>query len=199
MLKGIDISSYQGDVDFAAVKGGGIDFVFAKATEGVSFVDDRFKQYHDGCKEHGIPFGAYHFLRFNCNPVVQAQHFLQTIDSCHGDLLPMVDVEVTDGATASIITDRLSSFLNEVEKTLNGKRALLYTFYGFWNDTMQGSTSFSGHPLWIAEYNNDSAPTLPAGFKTFNLWQHSSQGHVPGIVGDVDEDVDFSSLSTITR
>lgn len=199
MLKGIDISAYQGDVDFNKVKESGVSFVYAKATEGLHEVDADFAIYHDACKHVGIPFGAYHFLHFNTDPVAQAQHFLQTTDSNHGDLLPMVDIEVTDGAHRDQLITNISLFMREVEKTLGGKKMLLYTYYGFWSDQMQGTDAFAGHPLWIAEYNNDADPALPAGFKNFTLWQHTSTAHVDGIVGDVDEDLDCSTIEAISR
>jgi lysozyme len=186
MLKGIDISSYQGDVDFAAVKSSGdVSFIYAKATEGALFVDDHFERYHDGCKAAGIPFGAYHFLRFDLDPAMQAAHFAATINGRSGELAPMIDVEQSNGATE--LSVRLSAFLAAL-KPLIAVQPIIYTSYGFWNGEMQGTDGFSGHRLWVAEYNNDPAPTLPNGWKSWVIWQHSSAGAIPGIAGNVDLD-----------
>jgi lysozyme len=203
MLSGIDVSGNQGGVDFAALAAsGGANYVYAKATEGVTFVDDHFALYHDACKKNNIPVGAYHFLRFNTidNPIAQAKHFLQTIAGREGELLPMVDVEVTDGQPIATLTQTLDAFMSEVEQTLGGKRMLLYTFYSYWNSAMQGSNSFSGHPLWIAEYNSSAAPSLPGGFNDWVVWQWSSSGTVPGIGTSVDMDrLKTDQLSLISR
>lgn len=199
MKTGIDVSSYQGEIDFGQVARE-VAFVFAKASEGVSFVDDRFAANHDGAKGAGIAFGAYHFLRFNVDPHEQAAHFLSTIDGRAGTLLPMVDVEVTDGADAKTLLTSIDAFMADVEKTLGGKRMLLYTYYGFWEESMAGSSAFSGHPLWIAEYNSDAEPSLPAGFDRWVIWQYSSKGAVKGIEGDVDMDrLNGDDLSVISR
>ena len=202
MQKLVDISTYQGDVDFEALKNSGVVGVFAKATEGLHEVDDRFAQYHDAAKAAGMPFGAYHFFHFGEDPVAQAKHFLSTTDSNHGTILPMVDVEgggqdcVTDVST---LIHTLSTFLVEVEKTLNGKKVIIYADYGSWSGFMQGTDAFSGHPFFVAEYNNDAQPTLPAGFSRWVLWQHTDADHEDGISGNVDGDYLNGNLSAILR
>jgi GH25 family lysozyme M1 (1,4-beta-N-acetylmuramidase) len=203
MVDGIDVSGNQGGIDFAKVAATGqANWVYAKATEGVTFDDDHFALYHDACKANNIPFGAYHFLRFNPvdDPVAQAQHFLKAINGRQGQLIPMVDVEVIDNQPTTLITATIASFMAEVEKTLGGKLMLLYTYYSYWNSVMKGSTAFTGHPLWIAEYNSDVDPTLPGGFKDWAIWQFSSSGNVAGIGTSVDLDkVKGNDLTAISR
>ena len=201
-MNGIDVSTYQGKIDFAQVKiyAG---FVYAKATEGATYVDDQFRANHDGCKAAGIPFAPYHFFHFGQDPVAQAAHFLATIDGYEGTLLPMVDVESggQDGVTnlPTLITG-LSMFLTAIEKTLGGKRCIIYSDYGDWNGLMQGTDAFSGHPFWVAEYNAQPAPSLPAGFTSWVIWQYSSGGKVPGITGAVDLDrLNGNDLGIIER
>jgi lysozyme len=203
MPNGIDVSANNGGIDFVRAKASGqVDWVHAKASEGVTITDDHFALYHDACKNAGIPFGAYHFLHFNAidDPKSQAGNFLAAIDGREGELLPMVDVEVTDNQTIATITEILGGFLAEVEKTLGGKRMLLYTFYSFWKNTMVSTDAFSGHPLWIAEYNSDNAPTLPGGFPSWTVWQWSSSGSVNGVGTSVDLDrLNGDSLALISR
>ncbi len=199
MIRGIDISSYQGDIDFAAVKASGVGFVYAKATQGIGYIDDHYATYHDACKAYGIPFGAYHFLSTQTDPAEQAKHFLTTIAGREGELLPMIDVELAVGTPATMVA-RIAAFMAAVEGTLHGKKMLLYTYLSFWNTAMNGASDFSGHPLWVAEYNGDPAPTLPAGFRSWTIWQHASIGRVPGIKGDVDLDrLNGDDLSVISR
>jgi len=186
-MDGIDVSRFQGTIDWAAVKAtGSVDFVIAKATEGLSLVDDQFARNLSVCKERGIPIGAYHFFHPHSDPKAQADHFLSVVDVDDLDILPAVDVELSDNVAQAGIVQALSTFIQAIEKKTNGKRMLLYTFYSFWNDTMHGSDAFSGHPLWLAEYNQDPSPTLPLGFSNYAIWQYSKTGNIDGIAGDVD-------------
>lgn len=192
-VQGVDVSAYQQTIDYkalAATPFGG--FVFAKATEGTDYTDDYFRANHNGAKAAGIPFGAYHFLHFGQDPIAQAQAFLAAIDGYEGTLLPMVDVESggLDGVTnLDTLIAGLSMFLKTVEATLGGKRCIIYSDWNDWNTMMGGTSDFSGHPFWIAAYNNDAAPPIPNGVVTWVLWQYTSGGTVNGIPGFVDCDL----------
>jgi lysozyme len=189
-MTGIDVSTYQGDIDWAAVKASGkAGFAYAKATEGTAFTDDRFAHNYATMKLRNVPRGAYHFFRFAADPVAQADHFLNAVPLERGDLLPMVDVEVSDGVSdIGAMVQSLAAFLQRVEGRLGGKRMVIYTGYAFWGAAMGGSDAFSGHPLWIAEYNDGAAPALPNGWNAWAIWQYSDAGSIPGIGGNVDMD-----------
>lgn len=186
---GIDVSYAQGVIDWAAVATqGNVSFVYAKATEGLTLVDDQFARNRTVTMARSIPCGAYHFFHFDLDPLAQAQHFLSVAKPGKGDLLPMVDVEVSNGDDIATKVAKLSQFITAVERAIGGKRMLVYSSYGFWNSSMGGSAAFSGHPLWIAEYNNDPQPTLPSGWNSWAIWQYSDAGSVAGISGSVDLD-----------
>lgn len=188
-MLGIDVSYAQGAIDWAGVLSQNtIGFAYTKATEGLSLVDDQFARNWQVTQQRGIPRGAYHFFHFSLDPVQQAQHFLNTVKPAKGDLLPMVDVEVDNGADIDVKVHTLSQFITTVERAIGGRRMLIYASYGFWNSAMGGSDAFSGHPLWIAEYNNDPQPTLPNGWNAWSIWQYSDAGSVTGISGSVDMD-----------
>lgn len=216
MIYGVDISSYQGDINWKAVAdawrdkdkksptyGKVLGFAYMKATEGTNFVDDRFAANHDGAKAAGVPFASYHFFHFGQDPIAQADHFLNATSGRLGTVIPMVDVEGggQDGVhDLQHLVFRLAQFNQHVEKALDGQKIIIYTDYGDWNGFMQGTDAFSGHPLWIAEYNNDPKPTLPNGWKSAVIWQFTSSGHVAGIQGDVDRDrLEVPDLSAILR
>jgi lysozyme len=187
---GIDISTFQGTIDWGAVaQSKKVDFAYAKATEGETFADDQFARNWQTMKLRSVPRGAYHFFRFAGDPIRQADHFISVVQPEKGDLLPMVDVEVDDGVKSiDAKVGALASFIGRVEKALGGRRMVIYTGYGFWNGSMGGSDAFSGHPLWIAEYNSDLQPALPAGWNSWSIWQYSDAGSIPGIAGNVDLD-----------
>lgn len=216
-IYGVDVSTYQGEIDWKAVAdawrdkdkesptyGQVLGFAFMKATEGTNYVDDRFIPNHDGAKAAGVPFGGYHFFHFGQDPIAQAEHFLSVTYNRGGEVIPMVDVEGggQDGLTdLHMLEFRLSQYNMRIERSLGGgQKIIIYTDYGDWNGFMQGTDAFSGHPLWIAEYNNDPAPTLPHGFSSCVIWQFTDHAKIVGIQGNVDEDVlEAPDLSAILR
>jgi lysozyme len=186
---GIDISSYQGAPDFAAVKAAGsVEFIYAKASEGESEVDPQFARNKAVCAERGLPFGAYHFFHPEEDPKQQAAHFRNVAGQCA--LIPMVDVEIDSGMAAAEIVAALRKFVVCIPGAV-----LIYSDYGFWNDSMAGSSAFISYPFWVAEYNSAPEPLLPRGVTTWRIWQHSCTGTVAGIDGAVDLDVLNSSVT----
>lgn len=188
MTLGIDYSDWQGVVDWTKAKATA-QFGVCKATDGLTYFNPTFVANHDGQKAADVPFGAYHFFYFDVDPVSQAKYFLEKIDGYEGEVLPMVDVE-TDSPQLTLAQkiDALAAFNAEVEKTLSDKKILVYTFYSFWNDVMKGSDAFAGHPLWVAEYNDQPTPSLPFGWDTWTIWQYTSKGTVDGVEGYCDLD-----------
>lgn len=199
MIHGIDVSLYQGDIVWSQVAASGIQFAYAKATESLTYKDANFQQNHNGAKAAGIDFGAYHFFRFSTDPEGQARAFLRATDGYLGTLIPMIDIETSDG-DYSLLTRiaKIATFCNFVQAQV-GKMPIIYSSYGFWQDTMSGTDAFSGHPFWLAEYpyayTEGMQPDLPTGFNHWTLWQYSSSTSVDGIIGDVDQDILNPSLT----
>lgn len=201
VIRGIDISDFQGTPDFSKVARQ-VSFVYAQATYGCqgSYWDDTFKANHDGARGVNLPFGAYHFLLFSQDPVAQAKAFLAETKDRLGTLLPMVDVENDSGTTGSAAGNvaHLAAFTDYVEKAIGGKKMLIYTGFYAWQDLMDDSDGFAGHPLWIAAYG-ETSPVLPPAWKDWAVWQFTSGLIVEGIKGFVDADyVNGNSLGAIT-
>ena len=91
-VQGIDVSHYQGQIDWKQMKAQGIGFAYIKATEGSSYVDECYEQNMTDAENAGIAAGAYHFFSFDSPGVTQAEHFIQTVGE-DGTLIPVVDVE----------------------------------------------------------------------------------------------------------
>lgn len=194
-IHGIDVSHYQGDIDWAKVKAAGIVFAYAKATDGDTYTDPKFHANWQGMLGAGVLRGAYHFFQTNDDPATQANHFVEAIGALGADdLPPVVDLEVSNGVYGgNSIAANLQIWLDTVESA-TGRTPMIYTNSGFWNKTVSGD--FSRYPLWVAEYDV-SAPKIPAGWSGWNLWQYSQSGVVDGVTGSVD--LDILSEPTLTQ
>ncbi|WP_169054298.1 GH25 family lysozyme [Nitratireductor sp. XY-223] len=185
---GIDVSRYQGTVDWGQVRDAGISFVAIKATEGASdyAYTDYFTENAGPARQAGLVVGGYHFFNPQADGKAQADYFLQIAQPRSGDLLPMLDLEQTGNAGAAQIAAGAQAWLETVA-TATGKKPLLYTTAGFWSQ-IGSPGGFGDYPLWVAEYGVD-APRLPQDWSAYTIWQHSQSGKVAGIDGAVDLDI----------
>ena len=194
-IPGIDVSHHQDVIDWAAVAAAGKQFVFAKATEGRAFVDPMYATNKAGAEGVGLRFGAYHFAQPDGrpnDPVAEADHFVDHALLGPGNLLPVLDIERTGGLTQAEVTEWILRWLDRVTERL-GVRPIVYTSPNGW-DVRTGDTTAvadAGYTvLWVAHWGVAN-PRLPAEDWSGNgwtFWQHTSQGSVPGIDGNVDLD-----------
>ena len=186
-IRGIDLSHFQGDVNFKDVAGGGMRFVFLKATEGAKYTDPRFATNWKAAKEAGLIRGAYHFLHPTVDGAAQARHFLSVVTLAPGDLPPVVDVERARGNTNTGLADTLKGFLGEIRKA-TGVDAIIYVSPAFWKEHLQEHiTAPLPNPLWVAEYGVDTPRELKH-LPPWTFWQYSNNGSSPGVKGHVDQD-----------
>jgi GH25 family lysozyme M1 (1,4-beta-N-acetylmuramidase) len=194
LTEGIDVSHWQGTIDWTKVKAAGKKFVFMKASEGTSFVDNKYATNRSSAKANGILVGAYHFAQpstSTTNAVAQADHFIDTAKPVKGELLPVLDLEVTNDIGTTALVNWTKAFLQRVyERT--GVRAAIYVSPSFWSNKMGNTNWFANNGykvLWIAHWTTGSSPTVPAdnwGSQGWTFWQYTSDGSVSGISGRVD-------------
>jgi lysozyme len=192
-LKGIDVSMHQGVIDWAKVKTAGIDFAYIKATEGRTYVDPFFYANWEAAKAAGIARGAYLYLRFDRPAADQANNFCTSVRLEPGDLLPVIDVEDERGGVNAAVLDQVHDHIvSELHVP-----AMIYTMPAFWQKYGTGPDwDFSEAPLWIAHWGV-KAPKVPKPWRAWTVWQHSADGKVPGIVGNVDLNCLAGSLNDI--
>ena len=194
-VQGIDVSHFQGTIDWGQVAQAGKAFSFVKATEGLTYVDPQFHANWAGAKAAGILRGAYHFYEPGDDPRQQAEFFLDTVKPVSGDLPPALDIEVSKGQSAGEIVQGIQEWLSTVQEAL-GVTPLLYTDRSFWNTL--GTKEFGGYPLWIAEYSV-ATPVLPEGWTSWAFWQFSESGAASGVHGSLDLDVFQGGLEDLRR
>lgn len=185
-MHGIDVSHYQGHIDWKTVaNSGNVGYVYIKATESNTLVDDTYEYNIAEARRHGIKAGSYHFFRPGVNALAQYNNFRRVVNKRHQDLLPLIDVEVTGGVTVATLHARLQEFLRLVTEEY-GRRPIIYTGKNFYNKYFAPYPNFKAYKFMIAQYTPQEEPYLNDG-DDYLIWQYTGHGHVDGIRGDVDQ------------
>lgn len=193
-IRGIDVSHFQGAINWGQVKKDQLVFAMAKASEGITYVDPRFDMNWEEIKSAGLVRGAYHFYVAQDDPLKQAENFLSLIKRLgENDLPPVLDVErggypVNNSMSDREYQDNLLKWLNRVEK-VSGKRPIIYTGFEFANQHLKRK-EFSRYRLWIAEYDVVKPRVPDTWQKTgYSFWQKTSSDQLHGVKGKIDYDV----------
>ncbi len=193
-VHGLDVSHYQARINWEEVVENDIDFTFVKATEGEELKDSLFRRNWTQLKKVGIKRGAYHFFRPTLSALQQARNFMEAVHLEPGDLPPVLDIEVTNNASATVIVNRVRSWLELVEKHYN-VRPIIYTNLNFYEKYI--AEAFPNYPIWIARYNY-AAPNL-SNHDQWQFWQYGNKGRIAGIDGDVDFNVFYGTLKDLAK
>lgn len=186
-IQGIDVSIYQGEIDFARVRSAGIEAVYVRGSVGGSRTDERFAQNVQAAKAAGLSVGAYAYItaRTPAQARAQAQRFAALLDGLSLPLRPAADFNV-EGLSRAQANAVALAYLSEL-KAATGVTPLLYTnassAQNLWSEAL------TAYPLWVADYNKVSEPQVRGKWSGWAGWQHSNTGRVAGIQGDVDLDV----------
>jgi GH25 family lysozyme M1 (1,4-beta-N-acetylmuramidase) len=186
---GLDVSAYQGNVNWDAVRAGGGTFAYVKATEGAGYVNAYFAQQYNGSYRAGLIRGAYHFaLPDRTSGGVQADYFVDHGGgwSADGKTLPgALDIEYNPygttcyGRSAAQLVAWIADFVSRY-RGRTGRDAVIYTTTDWWRVCTGNSAAFSANPLWLACYCGASAGALPASWSFYTFWQFASSGRFPG-------------------
>ncbi|WP_238151408.1 lysozyme [Kribbella sindirgiensis] len=182
-VEGIDVSSHQGNVNWASYWSAGKRFAYVKATEGNYYTNPYFAQQYNGSYNVGMIRGAYHFATPNdSSGANQANYFVAHGGgwSRDGKTLPgALDIEYNPygatcyGLSASAMVSWIRDFANTY-KAATGRDVPIYTNLDWWSRCTGNSTAFnSTNPLWVAKYAS-SPGTLPGGWPFHTIWQYSS-------------------------
>ena len=193
-VPGIDVSMWQGDVDWSAVGSTQTRFVIMRATRGNTYDDPRYAEYLAEASANGLVVGAYHRAKVGVcagDAKDEADHFVDVAQNAAGDVLPALDIEEHNGLTVPQLTDWVRTWLARVYSR-TGVRAMIYSSPHFWRTYLGDTTWFAdhGYPLWIAHWRVPS-PMVPAagwGGHGWTYWQWTSTGRVSGIGPNVDRD-----------
>lgn len=183
-LKGIDVSYYQGKIDWNKIKQNkAVDFVYLKATEGITYHDKKYTHNANELEKLNIPYGSYHFFEPKDDGKKQAKNFLSNLQD-KSILPPVLDVEISKSVDKNLIAKRVKDWLDYVEKNIQCK-PIIYSYRSFWEEYL--GADFADYDFWLADYAK--SPKLPEGEKSWVIWQNSQSGKINGIAGNVDTDI----------
>lgn len=195
-LKGVDVSYYQGTVNWASVKAGGQSFAFARVSDGVNYPDTKFSTNWPAMKKAGLVRGVYQYFRPTQDVQAQVDLLVSKLEAAGGlqpgDLPPVLDLETDGGLAASTVVTRAKAWLAKVEAKF-GVKPIVYTA-AFMSSTI--GTSFGAYPLWVANYGA-TCPLMPSGWTNWKIWQTSESGSVSGIGGNVDTNLFNGNLAAL--
>lgn len=193
-VQGLDVSHWDGIVDWVAAKAAGIQFGFAKATEGDSIIDDQFDRNWSGMKAAGIVRGAYHFFHPAQDPVKCANNFLRTVGPLvTGDML-VLDWETHEGSIAQELA--AAQMWLQVVEAATAKKPIIYIGKYYAND-LGNPAWLASYPLWLAEYSSQA--NVPAPWSGYTFWQYTESGSVAGVSGSCDLNVAGGDLAWLTE
>lgn len=179
----VDVSHWQGKIDWQKVYDSGIRYAYIKSTQGRELLDDCCHDNVRTARAAGIRVGVYHF--FNTKIPVRAQFrwFCANYQESNMDLRPMLDVETNAGKLSKEqLQDSVRLFMDLCEKKF-GYRPVIYSYQIFYNRWL--ASAFWQETLFLALYREDRAPSTD-GKGNAAIWQYSSKGRIPGIKGNVD-------------
>lgn len=198
-IRGIDVSYYQGTIDWSAVKASGIQFAMLRAGYGAGNVDEQFRRNAGECNRLGIPFGVYWFsyAYTQAGARQEAEYCIRTIQDYKVQYPVAIDYESASvnyarsqgvNVTPALATAFVNAFCERVEEL--GYFAMYYSNLDFLNRMFQSSLR-SKYALWFARYQSQP------GEDGLAMWQYSSSGSVPGIGGNVDMDIAYYDLASV--
>ncbi|WP_119390619.1 glycoside hydrolase family 25 protein [Taklimakanibacter lacteus] len=187
-VQGIDVSYYQGDIDWRKVGKAGVHFAYIKATEGADRADPKFLANWRAAKKAGLARGAYHFMYWCSLASDQAAWFAAQVPKDEDALPPVLDVEWNPHSKTcprrikrSLALAKIRVMLKAMEEH-SGKRPIIYTDPKFHREVLEGE--FTTHDFWLRSVAAEPDDAYEA--RDWALWQFTTTGRVPGVSGPVD-------------
>lgn len=177
---GVDVSSYQGVVDWPMLAGQGVDFAFIKATEGSALQDRQFTVNWSGAQSAGIRTEAYHFLSYDSPGETQAENFISVVPVTQGALPPVVDIEfygpyLETPPDKEHVRSILDPLLERLEEHYGVKPILYVTYRSYYRYLAGGG--YEEYPIWC------SSPTIFPLVPGWDFWQYSHTARLEGYYG----------------
>ena len=198
-IKGIDVSHWQGDIDWEAVKEDGVEFAIIKAggSDAGFYIDSKFEENYAAAKAAGVAVGAYYFVGELCKSsedgAADAERFIDILKDKQFEYPVYIDFEAPDSSDKAGNTDAVIAFCEAMENAGYFVGVYASEISGFKDRLDDSRLQHISH--WVARYG--SKPATDAN--VFHIWQYASDGSVAGINGNVDMDVSYLDLETVIK
>ncbi|RWX81719.1 glycosyl hydrolase [Neorhizobium lilium] len=195
-VHGVDVSRWQGDIDWLRLRTQGANFAYIKATDGGDHVDPMFGTNWRKAKESGVKRGAYHFFYWCRTAGEQAEWFIRNVPRDPDALPPVIDVEYNHQSNCKMrlsrakILEKMQVFMDKLERHY-GKRPIIYTAPDFYADNLDGE--FMEYPFWLRSVAAHPTKIYPG--RRWVFWQYSGSGLTQGVEGKIDLNVFHGSES----
>lgn len=189
-VHGVDVSRWQGDIDWHKLRSQGANFAYIKATDGGDHLDPMFHKNWREAKEAGLRRGAYHFFYWCRVASQQADWFIRNVPKDPDALPPVIDVEWNHESSCkrrpsrSAVLEKMQVFMDKLERHY-GKRPIIYTPPDFYRDNLQGA--FKDYPFWLRSVAAHPSKVYPG--RDWVFWQYSGSGLSHGVKGRIDLNV----------
>lgn len=194
-IHGIDVSHWQGEIDWVSVRRSGVAFAWIKATEGGDHLDKRFYQNWNAARAAHLPRGAYHFTYWCRSAEEQVAWFIANVPVDPDALPPVLDVEWNGHSKTcphkiprARAIEKMRIMLDAMERHY-GKRPVIYTDITFFEDVIKGG--FERYPLWVRSIPRYPTPRFDG--RRWYFWQYTAKGTISGIKGPVDRNAFFGT------
>ena len=186
-IQGVDVSHFQGDVDWNKLEDQGISFAYIKATEGSSYADPCLDKNYQGIQNTNMDYGFYHFLSLESSPEDQLENYKSAVDEYHMDLLPAIDIEWygdkrQNPPDKELVLSTLSQMVSLMEAEY-GQKPVVYTTQSYYFKYFRGEEL--DFPLWIRD-------VYIKPIQDWTIWQYTDRAILDGYNGDeiyIDRDV----------
>ena len=189
-VHGVDVSRWQGAIDWPKLRGQGANFVYIKATDGGDHLDPMFMKNWRAAHTAGLKRGAYHFFYWCRTAGEQAEWFIRNVPKVEGALPPVIDVEWNGESSCKKrpsrgrVLEKMQVFMDMLERHY-GQRPIIYTSPDFYSDNLKGA--FSNYPFWLRSVAVHPAKVYPD--RNWVFWQYSGSGLAHGVSGRIDLNV----------
>ena len=189
-VHGVDVSRWQGEIDWQRLRGQGANFVYIKATDGGDHLDPMFSKNWRAAGKAGLKRGAYHFFYWCRTAGEQADWFIRNVPRVEGALPPVIDVEWNGESSCkrrpsrAKVLEKMQVFMDRLEAHY-GQRPIIYTAPDFYRDNLRGA--FLDYPFWLRAVAQHPSKVYPG--RKWVFWQYSGSGLSQGVRGRIDLNV----------
>jgi GH25 family lysozyme M1 (1,4-beta-N-acetylmuramidase) len=187
-ILGVDVSHWQGDIDWDMMTQRGVRFAFLKLSEHDSYKDDTFTPNYNACKKRGILTGAYHFVRMNITAKDQYENIIGALDGRKLDMFAL-DCETNDNMGPKECTKVVRGLATMCQSIGGVELPTIYTRKSWWDRFINRSNDWAKLPLWVANWDT-TYPLLPLDWTYYTVWQY--RVHKGAAVYGVDGDLDLN-------